>query len=347
MLFVKEWFDNVVLNQSVLVWREKSVSQDKIIFSTLRNFVINGLEKQIRDSIDLFTKSKKKRILIALKDENKSWIESYFTYIRYVDNLVVVVKSQHFLKNYVIPSIVSFLKKRGLKLNSQRTKIFRLLDKSASLNFLGYTFKYNIKWNIKSHVFYTCHARLHDIELYPNKKKVYSFFTETKFIFKKSNNLDAYHLIAKLNLILRGWLKYYTIANFSDYRDTVQNIFHRLSWEWAKRKHKRWGKKTIANTYFLRKIKIEKKHFEVQNFEMGKIKKQKYPKFKTPKWVFHGKFKSKNRYNICKSKTIYLVSTSNISKLWSNKRFIPSKKIQSIHGYHLNYMRLIMLNTHF
>ena len=45
------------------------------------------------------------------------------------------------------------------------------------------------------------------------RKKMHSFIAKIKFIFKKSNNLDAYNLIAKLNPILRGWSNYYNMAN--------------------------------------------------------------------------------------------------------------------------------------
>jgi hypothetical protein len=137
------------------------------------------------------------------------------------------------------------------------------------------------------------------------------------------------------------------MANSSHYRNTVRNALYRLTWKWAKRKHKRWGKKAIADTYFLRTIEIEKKSSEAQNPEMVKsaLKKPKYSKFKNTKWVFHGKSKRKSRYHIRKSKIIYLVDVSNISQLLSSKHFILPKNIQQIHGYHPNYMKLATFNT--
>ena len=347
ILFVKEWLNSGALDKNVFVLTEKGAPQGGVISPTLANFTLNGLEKEIMDSINPLTKSKEKRISITLKDGSKTRIASYLTYVRYADDFIVLVRSRHLLKNYVIPSIENFLKKRGLRLNPQKTKIFRLSDKNAQLDFLGYTFKYNTKWKIKPHVFYTCHAGSRGIALYPNKKKMHSFIAKIKFIFKKSNNLDAYNLIARLNPILRGWSNYYNMANSSHYRDTVRNALYRLTWKWAKRKHKRWGKKAIANTYFLRKTEIEKNSSEAHNPETAKsaLKKQNYLKFKNTKWVFHGKLKSKSRYNIRKSKTIYLVDVLNISQLLSSKHFILPKNLQSIHGYHQNYMKLATFNA--
>jgi RNA-directed DNA polymerase len=346
-LFVKEWLTSGALDKNIFVLTEKGAPQGRVISPTLANFTLNGLEKKIMDSINPLTKSKDKRISITLKDGSKTRIGSYLTYVRYANDSIVLVRSRHLLKSYVIPSIESFLKERGLRLNSQKTKIFRLSDKNAQLDFLGYTFKYNTKWKIKSHVFYTHHAGSRGIALYPNKKKMHNFIAKIKFMFKKSNNLDAYTLIVKLNRILREWSNYYNMANSSHYRNTLRNALYRLTWKWAKRKHKRWGKKAIANTYFLRTIEIEKNFSQAQNPEMAKsaLKKPKYSKFKNTKWVFHGKSKCKSRYHIRKFRIIYLVDVSNISQLLSSKHFILPKNIQQIHGYHPNYMKLATFNT--
>ena len=347
ILFLKEWLTSGALDKNVFVLTEKGAPQGGVISPTLANFTLNGLEKEIMNSINPLTKSKDKRISITLKDGSKTRIGSYLTYVRYADDFIVLVRSRYLLKSFVIPSIENFLKKRGLRLNSQKTKIFRLSDKNAQLDFLGYTFKYNTKWKIKSHIFYTHHAGSRGIALYPNKKKMHNFIAKIKFIFKKSNNLDAYNLIAKLNPILRGWSNYYNMANSSHYRNTVRNALYRLTWKWAKKKHKRWGKKAIANTYFLRKIEIKKNSSEAENPKRAKnvLKKSKYSKFKNTKWVFHGKSSRKSRYHLNKSKIIYLVDVSNISQLLSSKYFILPKNIQQIHGYHPNYMKLVTFNT--
>ena len=145
ILFLKEWLNSGALDKNVFVLTEKGTPQGGVISPTLANFTLNGLEKEIMDSINPLTKCKQKRISIKLKDGSNTRIASYLTYVRYADDFIVLVRSRHLLKNYVIPSIENFLKKRGLRLNSQKTKIFRLSDKNTQLDFLGYTFKYNIK----------------------------------------------------------------------------------------------------------------------------------------------------------------------------------------------------------
>lgn len=239
ILFIKAWLKSGVLDKNIFYETQTGTPQGGIISPTLANFTLNGLEKTVTDSINPLTKSKEKRIVVRLKDGSKTRIASALAYVRYADDFVVLARSKHIMNNYVIPSINNFLKPRGLMLNYEKTKIFRLSDKNMQLDFLGYTFKSNDKWSIKRHIFYSQHAGSRGIALYPNKKKVNNFINKIKFIFKKSNNFDAYNLIAKLNPVLRGWSSYYNLANSSHYRSTVRNAIYRLTWKWAHRKHRR------------------------------------------------------------------------------------------------------------
>lgn len=337
ILFIKAWLKSGVLDKNIFYETQTGTPQGGIISPTLANFTLNGLEKTVMDSIKPLTKSKEKRIVVSLKDGSKTRIASALAYVRYADDFVVLARSKYIMNNYVIPSINKFLKPRGLMLNHEKTKIFRLSDENMQLDFLGYTFKYNHKWSIKRHIFYSRHAGSRGIALYPNKEKVNNFINKIKFIFKKSNNLDAYNLIAKLNPVLRGWSNYYNLANSSHYRSTVRNAVYRLTWKWASRKHRRWGRKLIAKTYFLTK--------DLDNDESTSPKAESYKKFKNTIWVFRGVTKHKSRYNSDKTKTIYLVDVTNITQLLSSKHYILPKNLLNIHGYSPDYMRLITFST--
>jgi RNA-directed DNA polymerase len=335
ILFIKNWLKSRFFDKKVFFETEMGTPQGGVISPTLANFTLNGLEKAITNSLKPLTKSKEQRIVIHLKDGTKTRVASALSYVRFADDFIVLARSKHIMNNYVIPSINNFLEIRGLSLNNEKTSIFKLSDKNAQLDFLGYTFKYNQKWKIKAHVFYSQHAGSRGIALYPNKKKVHEFIDKIKFIFKKSNNLDAYRLIAKLNPILRGWSNYYNMANSSHYRSTVRNAIYRLTWKWASKKHKRWGRKLIAKTYFL-----------TENLNnMPNLKSKNYIKIKNTKYVFHGIVKNESRYNAGKHKTIYLVDVCNISQLLSSKHFNLPKKLLNIHGYHSDYMEIVTFNT--
>ena len=328
---VKIWLKSGALDKKIYFETLTGTPQGMIISPSLANFTLNGLESVIMNSIHPVTKSKDKRIFVRLKDGSRTRISYGLAYVRYADDIVVLARSKHLIRSYVLSSIKNFLEVRGLKLNETKTKIFRLADEDVQLNFLGYTFKYQEKWGIKSGIFYFQHAGSRGIALYPNKRKVLDIIQCIKFIFKVSSNSDAYNLIVKLNPIIRGWSNYFNMANSSHYRDIIRNTIYRLSWKWASRKHKRWGRKLIANKYFLR--------------NPDSLKKIKYSKFKNRKWVFHGIVKEKSRYHEGKPKTIYLVDVGNASQLLSSKFYILPKKYLTIHGYHSDYMKLVDHNT--
>lgn len=228
-----------MLDKNIFHETEKEMPQGGVISSSLTNFALNGLEKTIIDSIKLLTKSKEKKIVVHLKDGFKTRVASSLAYVRYADDFVVLVRSKYIMNNYVLPAINNFLKLRGLMLHTEKTNIFRLSDKNMQLDFLGYTFKYNEIWRVKPYVFYSQHVSSRGIAVYPNKEKVNNFIHKIKSIYKKSNNLNAHSLIAKLNPILRGWSNYYNLANSSHYRFTVRNALYRLTWKWASKKHRR------------------------------------------------------------------------------------------------------------
>lgn len=327
---IKAWLKSGAIDKGIFVKTELGTPQGGIISPTLANFTLNGLEKTINQSILPLTTSKEQRIVVKLKDGSKTRIASGLAYVRYADDFVVLARSKYIINDLVVPAINKFLQERGLTLSPEKTKIFRLSDDDAELNLLGYTFKYQPKWRINKGVFFEAHAGSRGIALYPNKNKVLAIIKKIKTIFYSSQNSDGYNLIAKLNPVIRGWSNYFNMGNSSRYRDTVRNAIYHLVWKWAHHKHRRWGKKLIANTYFLDKT--------------DNISKT-YNKFKNVKWVFHGSVNQNSRYKPEKKKTIYLVNVSSSTKLLSSKNYIIPNNLINIHGYHPEYYKLIEFNT--
>lgn len=308
-----------------------------IISSTLANFTLNGLEQAINKSLSPLTNSKEKRIVIQLKDGSKTRIASELSYFRYADDFLILARSKYIIEDLVKPAVNKFLSVRGLTLSTQKTKIFCLSDKDAQLNFLGYTFKYQDKWRINKGDFFENHAGSRGIALYPNKNKVLNIIKKMKSIFDAEQNSDAYNLITKLNPIIRGWSNYFNMGNSSRYRSTVRNALYHLVWKWAHKKHRKWGKKLIANTYFL-----------IKN-ACAETNSKKFNKFKNVKWVFHGTVNAKSRYNNStkreKGKTIYLANVGTSTKLLSSKSYIIPNNLINIHGFHPEYFKLMEFYT--
>jgi RNA-directed DNA polymerase len=328
---IKSWLKSDVIDKNVISKTEMGTPQGGIISPTLANLTLNGLENAIMDSLSLLTKSKEKRIVITMKDGSKTRIASGLAYVRYADDFVVLARSKYIINTCVMPAIKEFLKPRGLALSQEKTKLFSLKEDNKQLDFLGYTFKYQDKWSIKKHMFYTNHAGSRGIVFYPNKVKVIAFIDKIRLIFKGSQNLDAYNLIARLNPLLREWSNYYNLGYSSHYRDTVRNAVYHLIWKWTHNKHRRWGKKQIAKTYFLTIDESSN-----PNHPSGEIK--------NVKWVFNGKTNVTSRYGN-KDKRIYLVDIGTIAQLLSSKHYVIPKNLLHVHAYHPDYMKMIEFNT--
>ena len=188
-----------VIDKHIFTISESGVPQGGILSPVLANFTLNGLQNVVYKAIHPLTKSKARRIQLPGTDVA---YPSYLEIVRYADDFVVLCRNKFILNSLVIPEINKFLLERGLRLSPAKTKIFRLKD-GTKLKFLGYNFHYENKWRVKNKFMYSNHVGSRAIALYPDKSKVNDLIRKLKQIFKKSSNLDAYNLIAKLNPCLR------------------------------------------------------------------------------------------------------------------------------------------------
>lgn len=119
--------------------------QGGIISPTLANFTLDGLEDTVLKSIYPVTRSAEQRKVVKLGDRTKTRISKSVQMVRYADDFVVLANSRNLVVKYVRPAIEKFLSERGLSLSQEKTKLFKLSQKGAQLDFLGYTFKYSHK----------------------------------------------------------------------------------------------------------------------------------------------------------------------------------------------------------
>lgn len=327
VVLIKAWLNSNFIDKRIFIKTKKGTSQGSIITPTLVNFILNGLEKIIRNSFNL--KRREPRLLF-FKDGIKNQSSCPSVYIRYTDGFIVLAQSQRNMNNNILFSINKFLKTRGLFLSKEKTRFLKLSNKNAQLNFLGYTFKYNKNSNKKPPLFVNKNNYF-NIVLYPNKEKVYDFIHKLKALFKKVQNLNGYNLIFQVNPILKGWSNYYNLTTSSYYRNVVRNAVYRLTWSWARKKHRRWGKKLIAKTYF-------------STEKLSSTSVFKIDRWKKVNWLFCGLIKGKFKYHE-KHKSIYLNTTGVITQSLTSKHYYLPQKLQNIHRYHSDYMQKVYFNT--
>jgi RNA-directed DNA polymerase len=128
------------------------------------------------------------------------------------------IKSVKFTSNIFKSSIIFFLifSKKGS----------HLLDLNDSLS--GNT-KFNVKYN---------------------RQYNRQFLNEIREILWFNKQLEQRNLIAKLNLVIRGWAMYYRYSDANKAFNQVDHEILNLIWKWVKRRHKSKSKKWIYNRYF-------------------------------------------------------------------------------------------------
>ena len=302
--------------------------QGSLISPTIANFVLEGLEDCIRQSISKVTGSETFRKNIYKDGKRTKMLTFHLKTVRYADDFIVMANSRRIIELMVKPAVTQFLKERGVSLSEEKTKIYSI-GSGEELNFLGYTFKYRRVWKFK-HSFFKERLGKSGIALYPNKKKLASIKAKLKGIFRSSSNLSAYELISRVNPIIRGWANYFNLGESIRYRAHLRLFLFKECWRWAHKKHPKWGKKSIATTYFLDSPKAGK--------EMA------LPG--THKWAFHGVTRKTSRYSekdTGKERT--MVDPTTVVETVAGRTFAIPKNLLHIHGFHEDIQKVIEFQT--
>ena len=152
----------------IFVDTSEGIPEGGIIFPTLANMALDGLEK-------------------ALGEE--------FLICRYADDFVVCGKTRAALENDAVNRINVFLEERGVKLNSRKTSIHNIED---GFDFLGFNFKeYKNITRAKG-------TKRGIFLVKPTADSAKRIRLKIKTIIKGIKAKPMYVMITKLNSVLRG-----------------------------------------------------------------------------------------------------------------------------------------------
>jgi len=203
---LRQWLKSGVINEQAFEKTEQGTPQGGIISPTIANMVLDGLEEVIQ----------------GIAESRNTGLN----FIRYADDFIVTGKSDYTL-SIVKDFIQLFLRKRGVQLSEEKTKITHI---DQGFDFLGFNLrKYNGKLLIK-----------------PSKGSIDDFWLEIRKIFRECRADNADVLIRKLNPVIRGWSNYYRHVVSASIFQKLGNLIWRKSWQWAARMHphksKHWRK---------------------------------------------------------------------------------------------------------
>lgn len=220
--------------------------QGGTISPLLGNFVLDGLEDTLKSSLDSIIQKDNKKVLIGLKP----------VICRFADDIIIVSRSRNLIKTKIKPKLLEFLQERGLTISEQRSSLFKIKDKP--LIFLGYMFAYK---------YYRSRYRL---SMFPAPGRALGIRHKIRKAFKKSQNSTAYELIAQLNPVIKGWCNYFSLSQSYTTLRTLEQFIYRRCWLWAIKKHRKWGKRKIAETYFKYSVKGRRWSFSGQTLKLSR-----------------------------------------------------------------------------
>ena len=213
---IKDWLQAGFIDNGVKYETLKGTPPGGVISPILANIGLHGLEELITS--------------IKLPAKARGCHRPKLGFIRYADDFVITAREKEHLET-ALTTLKTWLHEKGLKINSEKTKIVHI---DEGFNFLGFNLRhYGGKLLIK-----------------PEKEKVLSFCKKLKDEINKGLGLTQVALIGKLNPILRGFANYYR-SQVS--KEVFSYVNHRLTnylWKWAVRRHPLKGKKWIKDRYY-------------------------------------------------------------------------------------------------
>lgn len=239
---LKQWLKAGYMENQAFMPTEEGTPQGGIISPTLANMALDGLESAVYQAAY-------PRYL------NKIYV------VRYADDFVIMAESKSLLEDKVKPAIETFLKKRGLELSPEKTRISHI---DAGFDFLGFNVRrYGGKLLIK-----------------PAKSNILAFLQEIREIIRMNISSSTAELLRQINPKIKGWGHYYKhVVAKRIFAHIDNSIYLTLCW-WINRRHPNKKSRTWRNKKYFRSegsrnwifsTKIRNKEGKRVNFDLFKM----------------------------------------------------------------------------
>jgi group II intron reverse transcriptase/maturase len=135
--------------------------------------------------------------------------------IRYADDFILTGKT---INAEAETYLKTLLTRTGLALNETKTRKVTVRD--TPFNFLGFTIRYDTDLNGGSHKY---------LNIHPSKKSEQKLRDKVKDYLHRHGHSKASQIAVELNLILKGWLNYYTIPKVSYTKHSRRHLRYYLT----------------------------------------------------------------------------------------------------------------------
>lgn len=261
--YIKMWLKAGYVQFGKFNHTESGTPQGGVISPLLANIALDGMQKLLAQ----YTyKYKTVKYLNGKIQYQATQQRPLFGFVRYADDFVVTCKSKEELHK-ILPILEDWLRKRGLELNKEKTKI---TDIRHGFNFLGANIKHIKRKHLvigskrylrkeaeykkenkelrkgieRGKTYYACKIK-------PQAEKVEIFKNSIKeFLRKVAGSLEFSDVLRILNSKIRGWGNYH---RFTECKETFAKVDYFIYMQivyFLFRRHKSKGIKWINRKYF-------------------------------------------------------------------------------------------------
>jgi RNA-directed DNA polymerase len=246
---IRAWLKAGVMDEMQYFDTSEGTPQGGVISPLLANIALHGMEWRIKDFVETCDlKRSDGKYQLPKRDKRDS-----VSIIRYADDFVILHKDLTVVQG--CREIISeWLKDIGLELKPSKTRLVHTLyeheNQKPGFEFLGFHVQ---QFPVGK---YTTGKDTKGIPLgfktiiTPSQEKCKLHYDHIKEVVKTHKGTSQKRLIEKLNPIIRGWGNYYsTVCSKKAFSKMDAQIYTLLE-SWAKHRHRKKGKKWIAQKYW-------------------------------------------------------------------------------------------------
>jgi RNA-directed DNA polymerase len=219
---IRQWLKAGYIDKNVFYDTEAGTPQGGVISPLLANVALHGMEKALEIERDKHGYIKRK---------------CRHAVIRYADDFVVFCETKREAEK-VIETLKEWLKRRGLELSEEKTRIVHITE---GFNFLGFNVRQYKKPNTKQG---------YKLLIKPSKESVKKIRKRLKQEWRSLSGSNAKDAVIKLNPIIRGWANYFRIKVASKTFSSLDYFMYRRAYRYAKKNHSSKTGKWLARKYW-------------------------------------------------------------------------------------------------
>ncbi len=195
---LEKFFDTV--NHDKLMTLIGKTIKDGDVISIIRKFLVSGImvDDEYRESVIGTPQGGNLSPLLAnimLNELDKEMEERGLNFVRYADDVIIMVGSEMSAKR-VMRNLTKFIEEKlGLKVNMTKSRV----DGPTGLKYLGFGFYFDRK--------------AHQYKAKPHAKSVAKFKARMKQLTCRSWGVGNEYKVKKLNELIRGWINYFKIGS--------------------------------------------------------------------------------------------------------------------------------------